>query len=285
MKFRIVAIGLCSSLLGACSAGVSDDAGVTDEGPAGDQSADIVRGQTEKHLPQAVLVQVNSYSGPVLCSGTYFDTRMVVTAAHCFPDNPIPGQTFVYFGKDYNTDKAALPVIPAPGKKSKWARAETTTISPQYNPGLNYVDLAVLFLDRELPFEPIKLNRQRVGNSTNFGVIAGWGGSKALTPDISQVEGAGVERSAIVKLLGSPTAADYHPEDPNPGILDPNIRKNLLKTDGRAPRANVCAGDSGGPLLTEDRGRQELSGVMFWTGLSCEGYGMFTRVEPFLNFF
>jgi len=271
-------------LLGACSAGVSDDAGVS-EGPAGDQSEDIVRGQVEKHLPQAVLVHVSSYGGPVLCSGTYFDSRMIVTAAHCIPDNAIPGQTFVYFGKDYNTDKASLPAIPAPGKKSKWARVETTVISPQYDASLNYVDLAVMFLDRELPFEPIKLNRQRVGNSTTLGIIAGWGGSKALTPDISQVEGAGVERSAIVKLLGSPTAADYHPEDPNPGILDPNIRKNLIKTDGRAPRANVCAGDSGGPLLTSDWGRQELSGVMFWTGLSCEGYGMFTRVEPFLGFF
>lgn len=284
MKFRIAALGFISSLIGACSVGVTDDVNVAEEG-AGEQSADIVRGETERHLPQVVAVVVQAYSGTTLCSGTYFDSRMVVTAAHCVPDNAIPGQTFVYFGKHYDADKAVLPNIPRPGKRSDWARVETTVVHPQFDASLNYVDMAVMFLDRELPFEPIKLNRQRVSDSTKLATIAGWGGSKALTPDISVVEGAGVERSASVKLLGSPTAADYHADDPNPGLLDPAIRKNLLKTDGRAPRANTCAGDSGGPLLTEDRGRLELSGVNFWTGLSCEGYAMFTRVQPQLAFF
>jgi hypothetical protein len=284
VKFRIATLGFISSLLGACSVGVTDDSSVAEAG-AGEQSDDIVRGQTEKHLPQVVLVVANAYTGPVLCSGTYFDNRMVVTAAHCIPDNAIEGQTFVYFGKDYDGDKAALPNIPAPGKHSKWARAETSVVHPQWDPSVNYVDMAVLFLDRELPFEPIKLNRHRVSDSTKLGTIVGWGGSKALTPDISQVEGFGVERSAIVKLLGSPTAADYHADDPNPGMLNPAIRKNLLKTDGRAPRANTCAGDSGGALLTEDHGRFELSAVNFWTGLSCEDYAIFTRVEPQLGFF
>jgi hypothetical protein len=285
VKFRIVAFGFVSSLLGACSAGVADDAGVA-ENSVGEQSEGIVRGQTEKHLPQAVAVRVNGYAGTTLCTGTYFESRMVVTAAHCIRPDAIEGQTFVYFGKDYLKDQASLPEIPPPGKHSNWARAETTVVHPQFDASLNYVDMAVLFLDRELPFDPIPLNRRRVSDSTKTGIIAGWGGSKALTPDISQVEGAGIERSAIAKLLGSPTAADYHADDPNPGMLDPAIRNNLLKTDGRAPRANPCAGDSGGPLFTENHhGDLELSGVGFWTGLSCEGYGMFSRIEPQLTFF
>ena len=284
MKLRIAAFGLVSSLLGACSASVGNDPGLSED-PAGTQSEGIVRGQTEKHLPQAVAVRINGYSGETLCTGTYIDSRVVVTAAHCIRADAIEGQTFVYFGKDYLNDQASLPEIPAPGKRSDWARVETTVVHPKFDANVNYVDMAVLFLDRELPFAPIPLNRRRVSDSTKTGIIAGWGGSKALTPDISQVEGAGIERSATAKIVGSPTAADYHAEDPNAGMLDPAIRKNLLKTDGRAPRANTCAGDSGGPLFTENRGSLELSGVGFWTGLSCEDYAIFSRIEPQLDFF
>lgn len=285
MKFRIAAIGLCGSLLGACSAGVGDDP-TGSEAPAGEQTEDIVRGHTEKRLPQVVAVRINGYNGTTLCSGTYFDNRMVVTAAHCIRQDAIPGQTFVYFGKDYLTDRDSLPEIPDPGERSSWARVETTTVNPEWDPAVHYVDLAVLFLDRELPFEPLRLNRHKVGSGSKLATIAGWGGSKALVPDISQVEGSGIKRSGTVKLLGSPTADDYHADDPNPGILDPAIRKNLIKTEGHAPYANTCSGDSGGALLTDGHGCDyELSGVTMWTGLSCEDYSIFTRVEPFLPFF
>ena len=283
MKSRIVAFGFVSSLLGACSGGVGSEPGAAED--TGSASESIVRGKIERHLPQAVAVRVNGYAGQTLCTGTYIDTRIVVTAAHCIRPDAIQGQTFVYFGKDYLRDQNVLPNIPKPGARSDWARAETTVVHPNYDANANYVDMAILFLDRELPFEPIPLNRRRVGNSTTSGIIAGWGGSKALTPDISQVEGDGIERSATAKIVGSPTAADYHADDPNPGMLDPAIRNNLLKTDGRAPRANPCAGDSGGPLFTEEHGDLLLSGVGFWTGLSCEGYGMFSRIEPQLGFF
>ena len=197
----------------------------------------------------------------------------------------IPGQSFVYFGDDYLTDVESLPVIPAPGQPSKWARVETAAAHPDYDANVNYPDFAILHLDRELPFDPIPLLRAPVTAADKKGEIAGWGGSKALTADISQVEGVGIKRSAKVKILGSPTEADFHPDDPNPGILDPAIRPNLLKTDGMAPSANTCAGDSGGPLLVERKGQTYLAGVGFWTGLFCEDYAIFSRIDPFLAFF
>ena len=192
--------------------------------------------------------------------------------------------TYVYFGDDYLTDVESLPDIPPPGASSKWARAETSAVHPEYDASVNYPDLAVLFLDCELPFDPIPLDRHHITRWEKEGKIVGWGASLALTPDLSDVEGYGIKRSANVKLLGSPTSADFHPDDPNPGILDPAIQPNLLKTDGRAPRPNTCAGDSGGPLLVKRNGRDQLAGVGFWTGLSCEDYAIFTRVDPFVDY-
>lgn len=278
MNLRIAVLGLVGSVLTACAASAPDATVAQD-------SENIVRGKVEKRLPQVVAVHFIGYGGTTLCTGTYIAPRVVVTAAHCMRSDQIPDEGFVYFGKDYLNDVNDLPNIPAPGKRSDWARIETSVVNSSYSATVNYPDLSVLFLDRDLPFDPIPLDRRRISDRTDLGEIAGWGANKADTPDLSQVEGYGIKRSAFVKVLGSPTAADYHADDPNPGILDPNIDKNLLKTDGHAPHANACAGDSGGPLLVDSHGGQALGGVMFWTGLSCEDYAMYTRIDPFLDYF
>ena len=274
---RTVSLGLCGLMLGACAFGTGDDqVAQTDQ--------DIVRGHRENGYKQVVAVHITGFFGFTQCSGTYIEDRVVLTAAHCMRSDAIPGQTFVYFGKDYLGDRASLPNIPAPGERSPWARVETSVTNPAYDPSVNYPDMTVLFLDRELPVEPIPILRQRVSDSTRHGVIVGWGGKRALTADISQVEGAGIKRSARVRLLGSPTEADFHADDPNPGILIPEIRAGLLKTDGDFPRANACAGDSGGPIFVQKHGREYLAGVGMWTGLFCEDYSIFTRLDPQLDF-
>jgi len=251
MKAQRMRLVVCASLSLFAACGVeapgTTETTTTTEG--------IVRGKVENKLPQVVAIRINGFGGGwTLCSGTYFSSRMVVTAAHCLRADAIPGQTFVYYGNDYLTDVASLPAIPAPGAKSVWARAETVAANPSYSHSLNYPDLAILYLDRELPFDPIQLLRTPLTGADKKGEIAGWGGSKALTADISQVEGYGIERSAKVKLLGSPTEADYHADDPNPGLLDPTIRPNLLKTDGLAPSANTCAGTPAAPCSSSRRG-------------------------------
>jgi hypothetical protein len=84
--------------------------------------------------------------------------------------------------------------------------------------------------------------------------------------------------------MGSPTEDDFHPDDPNLGLLDPEIRAHLLKTDGRAPLSNLCAGDSGGPLLVHWGNHELVAGIACWTGVGCEDYALYSRIDPFLPF-
>ena len=278
MRLRATCVTVLPLLLNACSGSAPE--------PTGETQSPIVRGQDEAGLDQVVLIQAQRTNGTTRCSGTYIAPRVILTAAHCIKANTIKNRVFVYYGDDYNTDVAMLPNIPAPGSESPWARVETWKIHPDYVAANNYPDLAVLFLDRELPFRPMPLFIEHVGQRYvgDQATIAGWGASESLDPNLTQVVGVGVKRSGHVTLMGSPTAADYHPEDPNPGILDPNIDKNLIKTDGHAPSANPCAGDSGGPLIIRKFGQNFLAGVGFWTGLSCEDYSIFSRIDPFMKF-
>jgi len=270
-----------AAVLAACGGGPSD----------GSDSAEqsIVRGTPEDGFPQVVLLQTRSYPDRVgRCSGTYIGPRMVLTAAHCMPAvSPVssPVENFVYFGDDYETDKAMLPNIPPPGQPSKWARVERIVPHPDYDASLNYPDLAIAYLDRMLPFWPMPLYRQHVSSmwTGKLAEIVGWGGISA-DEYLTEVEGVGVKRSGFAQIAGSPTEADYHANDPNPGMLDPAIRADTLKLIGAAPNANPCAGDSGSPMLLKRHGINQVAGVSFWTGLSCEDYGIYTRIDPFLPF-
>jgi hypothetical protein len=240
----------------------------------------------ESGLDQVVLIQAQRATGYTRCSGTYIAPRVVLTAAHCIKANTLKNGVFVYYGTDYATDVAMLPNIPAPGLTSPWAQVETWLVNPSYVAASNYPDLAVLYLDRQLPFAPMPLLTDRVG--ANYvgqqATIAGWGASESLDANLTQVVGVGVKRSGHATILGSPTAADYHVDDPNPGLLDPNIPKDLLKLDGHAPSSNPCAGDSGGPVIIKKHGQNYVAGVSMWTGLYCEDYSIYTRIDPFLSF-
>jgi len=280
MRLRATCVTVLPLLLNACSGSAPDV-------PTGTSQSAIVRGEDEEGLDAVVLIQAQRSNGTTRCSGTYISPRVVVTAAHCIKANTIQNRVFVYYGDDYATDVAMLPNIPAPGEVSPWARVEKWKLNPDFVAAMNYPDLAVLFLDRELPVRPMPIFTEHVGKSYvgDKAIIAGWGASESLDPFLTQVVGVGVKRSGKVAILGSPTAADYDPNDPNPGILDPKIQKDLLKTDGRAPNSNPCAGDSGGPLIIRKNGQKYLAGVGFWTGLSCENYSIFSRIDSFLPFF
>ncbi len=279
MRPRSIILTIVPLLFAACG-------GTPTEAPTAESQESIVRGTETTGLDQVVLIQAQRTNGTTRCTGTYIAPRVVLTAAHCIKANTLKNGVYVYYGDNYATDVSMLPNVPAPGQTSPWARVETWQVNPNFNATQNYPDLAVLYLDRKLPFEPMPLLLEPVGPQYKGkqATIVGWGAEQALDANITQTVGVGVKRVGKATIVGSPTEADYHPDDPNAGILDPKIRKDLLKLDGHAPNSNACAGDSGGPLIITKHGQNFLAGVSFWTGLFCEDYGMYTRIQPFLEY-
>jgi hypothetical protein len=198
-------------------------------------------------------------------------------------------QVFVYFGDEAPADFSELRHLSrgfaTPPADSHWAQADSWESHPDFDANLNHPDLGAVYLDRKLPFSPLPIARFRLNNSYlgDKMTVMGWG-SGATDGPVTGVDYA-VERTGKQKFMGTPTAADYHPDDPNQGLLDPNVRKDLFKLDGTAPNSNMCFGDSGGAMLVSKHGKTYLGGVFFWTGFFCEDYSMFTRMDPFLNFF
>lgn len=280
----------------ACS-GADLDVGDSEEmEPDVGESADgIIRATDDGGHDQTVMlyqkfVATNGGIGTRTCSGTYIADRVVLTAAHCLADT-FGDQVYVYFGDNFAADFASEVTdfgssihVPAPGQPSHFSKADSFEQHPDYDAELHYPDLALVFLDRALPFKPISPAYGRLGNAWNGrkATIEGWGADAAPTPTTGS--GTRVQRTGRATLLGSPTAADYHPEDPNAGMLDPHIRRNILKVDGDAPNSNACFGDSGGPLYVKWFGKNYLVGTGYFVGLSCEDYSLFTRMDPFRRY-
>lgn len=288
MKLRALGSVLVSGMVAAaCSAGAG--AGDPDVG----SGSEAIIGPSKANGPDQVVMLYASVTnadgslGTRSCTGTYFASREVVTAAHCL-QNVFADQLFVYFGDDFATDLAELGpgpngmLPPAPGQPSHWAQADSFEQHPDWNATQYYPDLGVVYLDRKLPFSPIPISRQQLKANKDV-TISGWGANSAPTPTTGA--GGRVQRTGKTRTLGSPTLADNHPEDPNPGLNDAAHRANLIKTDGNAPYANACFGDSGGPILTEECGQTYVAGVEYFGGLSCKDYSLYVRPNAFLPFF
>lgn len=275
-------------VLGGCGQGSQDGAEPVDV-----LSGAIVRPTATGGRNEVVMIYA-TVAGPGglttrTCSGSYFAPRVVMTAAHCL-ENIFEGQLFVYWGDNFTQDVSQLApqnglLVPPPvGQPSFWAKADSFEKHPQWDPTLVHPDMGVVYLDRKPPFDPLPLARFRLDDSwlNRQVTISGWGGDVATSATTQS--GSRVQRTGVTRLLGSPTAADFHPEDPNPGMLVPSVRQNVLKFDGHAPNSNACFGDSGGPLIVSRFGQDYLAGVIYFGGLFCEDYGLATRIDPFLPF-
>jgi hypothetical protein len=270
---------LCGLLSVAACSDLDDGVQSQDDG--------IIRATSSGGRDQVVMLYgVLGNGSREFCSGSYYAPRVVVTAAHCLPANTY--QLFIYFGDNFQQDLGELTsdgfigLVPPPiGSPSHWSQADSWQVNPAYDAYLNSQDTAVVFMDRKPPFDPLPLYRSRVAANLQV-TISGWGSNATPTPTTGT--GYGVQRTGKTVTLGSPTAADYHADDPNPGMLDANVRQTVIKTNGVTPNSNGCFGDSGGPIILNQFGQDYVAGVFYWTGLSCEDYNLSTRIDSFLPF-
>lgn len=288
MKLRTVGLLVFAALvLAGCSAETAGSDQGVESSPQAIVGPSTLGGRNEVVMLYAQVVQPNGSVGTRTCTGSYFAPRVVATAAHCFP-NIFAGQLYVYHGDNFQADLAQLVPgpnglePPPPGQPSFWAKADSFESHPSYDPGQHYPDIGIVYLDRKLPFDPLPLSRTSLAANRQV-TISGWGANSTPTP----TSGAGgrIQRTGTSRTLGSPTAADFHPEDPNPGVLVAANRPNLIKLDGTPPNANSCFGDSGGPILITVNGQTQIAGVGYFTGLSCAEYSLYTRISSFLPFF
>lgn len=273
MSVRFLAISLSLSFFAGCGALPEDVESTQTTEDA------VVRGTEDDGHQQVMALMIPNLDGTeTLCTGTLYAKRTLVTAAHCLQNAAV---VLAYHGNDYWTDFEQL--FGDPAAWTNWSMATDFHLHPQWNPATLNADIAVVHLDRDMPFRPLPLDVLNLGR-TQLGKnleIVGYGGT--ASPDNQTAVDPYVKRSGFTKNVGSPAAAPL-PPNPHPGLGDKKIRAQLLKLDGSAPRANACFGDSGGPALGRFLNHQYVVGVGSWVGDNCEEFSYYVRVHDFLPF-
>ncbi|MGW0119494.1 serine protease [Streptomyces sp. NPDC003327] len=244
--------------------------GVGPLGPFGVTTAHAIVGGREAGLHEypfmAALVDLEGRTE--FCGGALIGERHVLTAAHCLTGAYAdPARVGVFLG-DHDLTKAA------DSPYARLAEPKRFSIHPDYDPGTQRNDIAVVTLDRPVaydrgvspirlpaPFPPAVFEHARVE-------VAGWGAT-AFGGRRSPVL-----RSVTLDTVDNRTCA----ERGMPGVTPAQICTY-------APGRDACQYDSGGPLIHRDRaGRPYVVGlVSYGQGCATRVPGVNTRVSSHLD--
>ncbi len=182
--------------------------------------------------------------GETFCTGTLVSPTVIVTAAHCVEEiRSVRGLSF-FFGADTN-------------RPSRGASIPLASVHPHPDYRTNEdADIAVVILESASSVTPMALP------STNMS--AAWKGRDLL------FIGYGIT-SATTDAAGEKRSVEIPITDVNP---------LTFRYSGRG--VNTCNGDSGGPALAQQAGKNELVGVTSWGDEDCREFGVNTRVDPYL---
>ncbi|HLV66311.1 MAG TPA: trypsin-like serine protease [Polyangiaceae bacterium] len=247
--------------------------------PVASDAETIVRGTIDDEHPAVMLIDVLTFDGgETFCSATLYAERTLVTAAHCLENAAI---VFAYFGNDFFGDFEQL--FEDPATWTNFRLSESWEVHPKWDPATLNADIAVVHLDRDVPFRPIPLAKRNIGRPFEGErmTIVGYGATGF--DEMGFPVDALVKRRGKAVYRGSPSAKPL-PPDPHPGLGDKKIRDQLMELDGSPPHSNACAGDSGGPVLVTIKGEEQIAGVASWGDAQCNDYAYYVRVHDFHPF-
>ncbi|KAG1711575.1 hypothetical protein DVH05_008824 [Phytophthora capsici] len=203
--------------------------------------------------PYIVSLRENDADASTYCGGTLIASQYVVTAAHCVKTDETT--IFASIGSAFGSGTGD-------GQQVKVIEGYR---HPMYNKSEHLYDVGVLKLEKEVTTNTIDLCAAD-GSDNEVGTVAtvrGWG----LTENGSQ---SLVLEEVNVKIVSNAECNKEYSDRITEGML----------CAGEGDGKDTCNGDSGGPLIENDK----LIGIVSWGGKCGVNAGVYTRVSYVLDY-
>lgn len=239
-----------------------------DPSGSSDVSTRIVKGynSTRGEFPYQVLISITYEDYEAFCGGSILSDRWILTAAHCIAK----AVSFkIFFGILQLSDKSKAIF--------RDVKVENRFPHPDYIDSMLLNDIGLLRLDRAVEFSDTiqavrlpkegKLYHHVAANTSGFGMVSA--NPQRFPSHLQWVSLITIDNFDCAGRMG-PSVAPYV------------LRSSVICAIG-IDRGSVCFGDSGGPLITEEKVLIGLTS--FVRDVSCpKGYPQgFTRVGHYLD--